>query len=356
MNFQLPFNALGPINHYRIQMTDALHIQHQKTLAALHQCYGFTLAMSADVLQPFMQMMHLSELKSSFELEGQSVAYARIFEAHCSAAKTTDKTIQQINAFKLSLQADQGLKDLEPEFLRTQQKTADLYRNKSDQKIVSYYTNLCLYTPPTAANVLDKLKADLHQHLLDPVSLTTLQQHCISHFQLRALAPFISHNGALARQYAIMALSGLGLSFSTLPLSACIYHEREIYNSHIRQGVVNQQLDQWFALYLTVLEQSVIHLQHCLQQYLMLRKSVAEQIGKYIDYVLPTEALVKVLFEQPYISTQHVCKGLNCHRHTAYLYLEHLCKMGILIPKKAGRETLYWHKAYFDLLVSEPLQ
>jgi Fic family protein len=89
--------------------------------------------------------------------------------------------------------------------------------------------------------------------------------------------------------------------------------------------------------------------------YLALRKSAYEQMNKYLDYVLPSDAILKVLFEQPYINAKRMCKLLNCHRQTAYLYLTHLCKLGLLIPKKMGRETLYLHKAYFDLLVAEPI-
>ena len=171
---------------------------------------------------------------------------------------------------------------------------------------------------------------------------------------MRALAPFVSHNGSMARLYSVMALSGIGINMATLPMSACIIQERETYNSLIRQGVISKQLDQWCLFYLQILERASKHVQNTLQQYLLLRKSVSEQMSKYIDYALPHEALLKVLFDQPYISTQHVCKHLHCHRHTAYMYLDHLCKMGLLIPKKLGRETLYWHKAYFDLLISDP--
>ena len=355
MNFQLPFNGLGLIEQYKFQSTESLTDQLLETTAALHQCYGYTIALPTEVLLPFMRMMQIVELKNSFELEGMPIAYSRLFEALCMEAKIKDKTIQQILASRSGIQINQGIKGLELESIKTQSKSSDIYRHKTDQKIMSYYTNLCLYTPPSSAAVLDKLKQNLQQHLLSASDQKSIVQQAILHFQIRAVAPFITQNGIVARHYSIQALQNLQLDFFSLPIAYSLQPKKEQYNTLIKESLQTKQIDNWVILYAQCMQEAAQHLQKRIGQYLVLRKSVFEQMHKYLDYVLPSETLLKALFEQPYINANQICKALNCHRQTAYLYLTHLCKLGLLIPKKIGRETLYWHKAYFDLLSSEPL-
>ena len=111
MNFQLPFNELGLIEQYKFQSSDKLQSQLLASTAALHQCYGYSLALPSDVLMPFMRMMHMVELKNSFELEGMPIAYARLFEALGMEAQIKDKAIQLILAARAGVQSLQGLKD-----------------------------------------------------------------------------------------------------------------------------------------------------------------------------------------------------------------------------------------------------
>jgi Fic family protein len=355
MNFQLPFNELGLIEQYKFQSSDKLQSQLLASTAALHQCYGYSLALPSDVLMPFMRMMHMVELKNSFELEGMPIAYARLFEALGMEAQIKDKTIQLILAARAGAQSLQGLKGLELDSLKLQAKTIELYRHKTDQKILSYYTNLCLYTPPSSAAVLEKLKQNLHQHLLTENTQQTLEQQAIIHFQIRAVAPFVAQNGIIARQYALNALQQLKLDFIPLPISLIIQQQKEHYNALIKESLQTKQMQAWIEFYAQILQDAAQQMHKRIGYYLALRKSAYEQMNKYLDYVLPSDAILKVLFEQPYINAKRMCKLLNCHRQTAYLYLTHLCKLGLLIPKKMGRETLYLHKAYFDLLVAEPI-
>lgn len=73
-------------------------------------------------------------------------------------------------------------------------------------------------------------------------------------------------------------------------------------------------------------------------------------LSKYTAYNLPAGGLLKVLFSRPYIKTVHLVDELDCHRQTAYTYLEHLVRLGLVVEKKSGREKLYLHKELLDII------
>lgn len=75
----------------------------------------------------------------------------------------------------------------------------------------------------------------------------------------------------------------------------------------------------------------------------------ADLINKYTEYNLPSE-LNEVIYESLFIKTADLIGRMNCHRHTAYKYLEHLMKIGILAEKRSGREKLYFHKELYDMI------
>jgi len=65
---------------------------------------------------------------------------------------------------------------------------------------------------------------------------------------------------------------------------------------------------------------------------------------------LYNKELLELIFEQPYSKIEFVVDRMNVSRVTASKYLKALEQLGILVPKKVWKETLYINQALFDIL------
>ena len=63
--------------------------------------------------------------------------------------------------------------------------------------------------------------------------------------------------------------------------------------------------------------------------------------------------LNELLFKQPYCRIGNLVDAGIAKRQTASVYLKQLCEIGVLKESKSGRETLFVHPKYIDLLTVE---
>jgi Fic family protein len=63
--------------------------------------------------------------------------------------------------------------------------------------------------------------------------------------------------------------------------------------------------------------------------------------------------LVEALFKQPYCRINNLVSTGIAKRQTASVYLKQLCDIGVLKEFKSGRETLFVHPKYIELLTGE---
>jgi hypothetical protein len=78
--------------------------------------------------------------------------------------------------------------------------------------------------------------------------------------------------------------------------------------------------------------------------------------GEYIQRQLPkiyTWELVELLFKQPYCRIANVVDARLAKRQTASVYLKSLAEIGVLRELNAGRESLFVHPKYIELLTGE---
>jgi hypothetical protein len=75
---------------------------------------------------------------------------------------------------------------------------------------------------------------------------------------------------------------------------------------------------------------------------------VQEQLPKVYSW-----ELIEALFKQPYCRIQNLVSTNIAQRQTASVYLKQLCEMGVLREYKSGRETLFVHPKYIELLTGE---
>jgi Fic family protein len=82
-------------------------------------------------------------------------------------------------------------------------------------------------------------------------------------------------------------------------------------------------------------------------------RELMQHTGDYIQRALPkiySWELVQLLFVQPYCRISHVVERDLAKRQTASVYLKQLTEIGILEERKVGRETLFVHPKYLELL------
>lgn len=68
---------------------------------------------------------------------------------------------------------------------------------------------------------------------------------------------------------------------------------------------------------------------------------------------LYSRELVELLFRQTYHRIADVVDAGLAKRQTASTYLQELVRIGVLEDRKVGREKLFLHRRYIDLLSSE---
>ena len=85
-------------------------------------------------------------------------------------------------------------------------------------------------------------------------------------------------------------------------------------------------------------------------------RELMQHTGQFIQRRLPkiyTWELVELLFKQPYCRIANVVDAGLAKRQTASVYLKQLCDAEILKEVKSGRETLFIHPKYVELLTGE---
>jgi Fic family protein len=85
-------------------------------------------------------------------------------------------------------------------------------------------------------------------------------------------------------------------------------------------------------------------------------RELMRHTGQFIQRKLPkiyTWELVELLFKQPYCRIANVVDAGLAKRQTASVYLKQLAEIGVLREVTSGRESLFVHPKYVELLTGE---
>ena len=81
-----------------------------------------------------------------------------------------------------------------------------------------------------------------------------------------------------------------------------------------------------------------------------------EHTAQFVQVRLPRTyswELVEMLFRQPYCRISNLVDANIAKRQTASTYLKQLCDIGVLQEVKSGRENIFVHPKYIELLTGE---
>jgi Fic family protein len=85
-------------------------------------------------------------------------------------------------------------------------------------------------------------------------------------------------------------------------------------------------------------------------------RELMQHTSQYVQRELPkiySWELVEALFKQPYCRIANIVNAGIAKRQTASVYLKQLCEIGVLKEYRSGRETLFVHPKYIELLTGE---
>ena len=208
-----------------------------------------------------------------------------------------------------------------------------------------------IYTPPRGEGILEKKLANLFDYLNqdDKYPYDPLIKLAISHYQFEAIHPFRNGNGRIGRILSILLLIQKQLlEVPILYLSAFIIKEKDEYYELLNKVTTQKSWRQWILYILKAIEETSIYTISKIDEI----DELFENTWQFVNKKLPTvrKELIEKIFEQPYISPKKIIDSNIKSLNTAKKYLGQLQDLGILVPKKIGKEIIYINIDLYNLL------
>ena len=327
----------------------------RSALAALQQAAA--LIPNQDVL---INSIPLREAKDSSAIENIVTTNDKLFRFANTDSEAADPATKETLRYRTALL--EGYEDIRARPLTTRTATTicraikgiDLdIRRTPGTKLSNQTTGKTIYTPPEGEALLrDKMsnwERFLHeQHDIDPVV-----RMAIGHYQFEAIHPYPDGNGRTGRVINILFLIEQGLlDQPILYLSRYINEHREDYYRLLLDVTIKGAWEPWTLYMLAAVEETASWTRAKI-------RAIKHQMEHTVRHVAATQPkiysreLIEVIFVQPYCRTNDLVKLGIGTRKTAAKYLGDLVSAGVLHERKEGREKLYIHTRFLDLLMND---
>lgn len=215
------------------------------------------------------------------------------------------------------------------------------------------HTNETIYTPPEGEPLLRKLMQNWEQFINEPSDLDPIVRMAIQHYQFESIHPFQDGNGRTGRVLNILCLVQDGLlDQPTLYLSRHILRTRGDYYRLLERVTTHQEWEPWVLYMLTAVGTTAEWTNNKIRAIRALMDDTAELVRQGAPKIYSRE-LIDVIFTQAYCRIGHLVDRGIAKRQSASSYLKQLVTLGILKEEKAGRDKVFLHQKYFDLLSSD---
>jgi len=214
-------------------------------------------------------------------------------------------------------------------------------------------TGEVIYTPPENPERLRAMLANWESFLNEPSDLDPLVRMAIQHYQFEAIHPFPDGNGRTGRILNILTLIQYGLlDQPTLYLSRHILRTRMDYYRLLNDVTTRGDWEAWLVYMLTAVDETARWTNAKIKAIRALMLDTSEYIRNTTPKIYSRD-LIDVLFTQPYCKISHLVERGIAKRETASSYLKQLDSIGVVKKEKAGRDILFIHRKYLDLLGSD---
>ena len=222
--------------------------------------------------------------------------------------------------------------------------------------IVNRSTGKAIYTPPDNPNTIKKLLKNWTQ-FTQKKDIDPLIQMAVLHYQFEAIHPFMDGNGRTGRILNLLFLVQKELLRSPiLYLSRYILEHRSEYYRLLTQVTEHQDWNTWISYILDAIENTSIWTLNRIQTIIKFMEHTDDYLKKTLKPSYYKGMLMELLFTYPY------CRSINLQKLgikspiTSRKYLRKLVNLKILTEEKQGKEILFIHKKYLNLLMSSDHQ
>ena len=358
-NPSLPYNDLPDLPPPREQL---------ETTAILKRCIEARVAVAelkqAAELIPnsavLVNALPLLEAQASSEIENIVTTTDRLFEYADIAEDRADAATKEALRYRTALY--EGTKMVQRGMLTTDMaiqicsiiKGMELdIRAESGTTLKSRMTGEVIYTPPIGQKLLLEKLDNWTRFMHEDTDIDPLVRMAVQHYQFEAIHPFVDGNGRTGRILNILFLVQHGLLDSPiLYLSRFIIQNKAPYYRLIKKVTHEQDWASWIMFVLDGVEETCTWTTDKIKSI----RELMEHTAEFVQGRLPktyTWELVELLFKQPYCRIANLVDAGIAKRQTASVYLKQLSDIGVLREVKSGRETIFVHPKYIELLTGE---
>jgi Fic family protein len=302
----------------------------------------------------------LLEARASSEIENIVTTTDKLFEFADIAEDRADAATKEALRYRTALY--EGTKMVQRRMLTTDMaiqicstvKGIELdIRAESGTTLKSRMTGEVIYTPPVGQGLLVEKLDNWARFMREETDLDPLVRLAIQHYQFEAIHPFVDGNGRTGRILNILFLVEQGLLDSPiLYLSRYIIQNKAAYYRLLKKVTHEQDWSTWILFILDGVEETCSWTTEKIKAI----RELMVHTGEFVHGQLPKTyswELVEVLFKQPYCRIGNLVDAGIAKRQTASVYLKQLCEIGVLKEVKSGRETLFVHPKYIELLTGD---
>lgn len=302
----------------------------------------------------------LLEARASSEIENIVTTTDKLFEFVDIAEDKADPATKEALRYRTAL--FEGSKMVQRRMLTTDMaiqicstiKNMELdIRDNSGTKLSNRKTGKVIYTPPTGQSLLLKKLENWQNFMHENQEIDPLIRMAVQHYQFEAIHPFTDGNGRTGRILNILFLVEQRLLDSPiLYLSRHIIERKADYYRLLHDVTEHQAWGPWILFMLDGVEQTCSWTTEKIKAI----RELMQHTGQFVQGQLPkiySWELIEALFKQPYCRIQNLVTANIAQRQTASVYLKQLCDIGVLREYKSGRETLFVHPKYIELLTGE---
>jgi Fic family protein len=351
-----PYDDLPPLppSQLDIETPEVLKacIRARVALAELKQ--ASELIPNASVLVNALPML---EARASSEIENIVTTTDNMFRYLESSDASADSATKEALRYRRALFEGAKMVRQGPisvkmaiEICRTIKNTQIDIRDGSGTSLRNNATGEVVYTPPEGKALLEKKLENWSAFLRTASDFDPLVRLAIQHYQFEAIHPFADGNGRTGRVINVLYLVEQGLlEKPILYLSRYIIQNKADYYRALQDVTARGEWVPWVMYMLHGVEETCLWTTDKIRSIRELMSHTAEYVQRRLPKMYSWE-LVQLLFMQPYCRIAHLVDAGIAKRQTASVYLKQLAQVGILDEIKAGRESLFVHPKYIELL------
>lgn len=357
-NPKLPFDSLPPLPPAAELETPRVLKQCIRSRTALEK-----VNQSADFLpnkELLINIMPLLEARASSEIENIVTTTDRLFRSSAVEKQATDPATKEALSYRKALYI--GFQSIQDRPLCTN--TAEQICSAIKQQDMSIRkvpgttlgndrTGEIIYTPPVGEHVIREKLSNWENFIHNPGDLDPLVVMAAAHYQFEAIHPFTDGNGRTGRVINILLLISQGLLKSPI-----LYHSRGIirrkkeYYQNLLSVTRTDSWETWILYMLEVIEESARWTYNKINAIRTMRKETKSWLKENHANIYSAE-LLDTLFNQPYCKISDIVDAGIAKRQAASTYLKQLVTAGLLNEEKIGREKLFIHQKFLNLLLDE---